>query len=516
MRRFLVEVVIDAVLVFAILTILSFIRVPQPFPFGTERLPVFTSTQAGLLGYLLMGVAIGLIDRFVRPLIVAVTGRWVLSTMGVALLIVNVISLWVATIIAPNVAVAAAPRLLWFFVAAGLFTIASSIVDAVLGLNVPDVNDKGEGRAIWRLLEALPTPRRNRIIENIRLQQVYEILYQYGLDIALERTPVGTLRAWFQRRILGRAEATEYQTPESRVRIMLQQLGPTYVKLGQMAASRAEALPPALVTELTRLQSDVAPFPWEQARTILESELGAPVEELYATIETEPFAAASTAQVHRATLPDGRVVAVKIQRPRIVAKTKADLGVLEELARVAEQRFDIARKLGARALIREFARGVLRELDYRNEAYHALRLADAMAKFPLVHIPVVDSERSSQRVLTAEFVNGIKISDVERLRATGMDTSALGSAFIRALVKQVLVDGFFHGDPHPGNVLVDPDTGRIIFLDLGLVGELRPEQRMTLIQLLAGAGAGGDRHASMGQLPRPAHHPHRALRPPAR
>ena len=251
-----------------------------------------------------------------------------------------------------------------------------------------------------------------------------------------------------------------------------------------MIASRGEALPPNLLAELEKLQSDVAPFAWDDARAIIVDEFGKQPEELFASIETEPFAAASTAQVHRATLPDGRLVAVKIQRPRILAKTKADLGVLEELARNSEQRFDLARKLGAQSIVREFARGVIKELDYNNEAYHAQRIADAMRKFPEIHIPDVDITRSGTRVMTAEFVRGIKISDVEGLRAAGADTSHLGSIFIRALIKQVLIDGFFHGDPHPGNVLVDPESGQIIFLDFGLIGELRTDQRLTLIQLL--------------------------------
>jgi ubiquinone biosynthesis protein len=157
---------------------------------------------------------------------------------------------------------------------------------------------------------------------------------------------------------------------------MLQRLGPTYVKIGQMAASRSDLLPEEWIAELSKLQSDAGPFPWEDARQIIEAELGKPPDELFASIDHEPFAAASTAQVHRATLHDGTLVAVKVQRPRIVAKTKADLGVIQELATVAERRFSMARKIDARGMVNEFAAGVLKELDYRIEAYHAKRLAD--------------------------------------------------------------------------------------------------------------------------------------------
>jgi len=483
MRRFLVEVLLNAVVAFVVLWVLSLIRVPQPFPFGLERAPIMVIT-GGPLAFLILGAAIALVDRLIRPVIVALTGRWVLSTMGVALLLVNVVSLWIATVFSPQIAVGAQPHLLWFVIGAAALTIVGSLLDAVLGLNVPQVDATGNAHWIWTLLDALPTPRRSRIIENVRLQQVYETIYRFGLDIALEPTPIGRLRRWSQAHLLGGAPAPDGQTREARVRLMLQELGPTYVKIGQMVASRREALPPALALELERLQSDAAPFPWEQAATILEAELGQPPAALFASIETEPFAAASTAQVHRATLPSGERVAVKIQRPYIVAQTKADLGVLEQLALVAEDRWDIAAKLGARAIVHEFAGGVLRELDYRNEAYHAQRIAESMQRFPEIHIPVVDPARSSARVLTAEFVDGIKLSDAERLRAAGLDTKHLGGVFIRALIKQVLIDGFFHGDPHPGNVLVDPATGQIVFLDFGLVGELRTDQRVSLLQLL--------------------------------
>ena len=169
--------------------------------------------------------------------------------------------------------------------------------------------------------------------------------------------------------------------------MMLQQLGPTYVKIGQMMASRSDVLPPAWIDELAKLQSDAAPFGYDDVQAIVNKELGADPEVLYATFEHEPFAAASTAQVHRATLQDGTIVAVKVQRPRIQAKTQADLGVIQELAGVVEKRFSAARKIGLQGIVSEFAAGVLKELDYRNEAYHAKRLADGMQRFPEVHVP---------------------------------------------------------------------------------------------------------------------------------
>ena len=284
--------------------------------------------------------------------------------------------------------------------------------------------------------------------------------------------------------MLGETDELIDASGPARIKAMLQQLGPTYVKIGQMMASRGDILPPEWIAELATLQSDAAPFAYEDVADIISKELGADPDALYATFEHEPFAAASTAQVHRATLPDGRLVAVKVQRPRIAAKTQADLGVIQELALVAERRLAIARKVGLADIVGEFAAGVLKELDYRNEAYHARRLADGMTRFPQVHVPAVHDELSGQRVITMEFVKGIKLSKADELRAAGFDTTELGTVFIRSIIKQVLVDGFFHGDPHPGNVLGDPESQRIVFLDLGLVGHLDSTQRMDLLGLI--------------------------------
>jgi ubiquinone biosynthesis protein len=483
MRRFIVEVLIDVVLLIVISWVLSLIAVAQPFPFGEASARIVTFVAAPWQ-YVAFAAVFTIVNRVARPVVLALTGRLVLSTAGLFFVIVNLILLWITSLVTPDVARIADPVLLWMLLFAVLFTVASLVVDVVLGLSRPAFDASGEGQGVWRLLDALPTPRRNAILENVRFQQVYSTIYRYGLDIALEGTPVDKVRGWFQRRILGEAAPEERATAPARVRMMLQQLGPTYVKIGQMAASRGEALPPEWLSELQMLQSEVAPFPWTEARETIVRELGKPPEELFASIEEEPFAAASTAQVHRATLPDGTLVAVKIQRPQIVAKTKADLGVLQELARIAEGRFEVARRLGARGIVREFANGVIKELDYRNEAYHAKRLADGMAKFPDVHIPEVYDDRSSARVLTMEFVTGIKISKIDELDAADVDRQAVGTTFVRALIKQVLVDGFFHGDPHPGNVLVDPATKRIVFLDLGLVGQLSSEQRVGLLKLI--------------------------------
>jgi ubiquinone biosynthesis protein len=478
-----VEAIADATCVIVIILLLSLIEVPQPFPFGTGHAPILELRGSGVLAIIAAATILLLVERFVRPLIVAVTGRLLLSTMGLFLVIVNTLVLWIASLLAPDIARIAAPQLLWFLVVGALYTLATTVVRALLGLNRPRLDTTGTTPALWRFLDSLPTPRRNLILENYRLQQIYETVYAVALDSALESTPVGRFRRWFSRVVLGEPEHVVASGP-ARFRELLQQLGPTYVKIGQMIASRSDALPPEIIEELSKLQSDAQPFPWDDARAVIQSELGRPPEELFATIEHEPFAAASTAQVHRATLHDGTVVAVKVQRPQIVAKTKADLGVITELATIAERRLAYARRVGLRSLVTEFAGGVLKELDYRNEAYHAKRIADNLARFEDIRVPHIYEELSGTRVLTMEFIRGIKVSNVAALREAGFDTEKLGTTFIRSVIKQVLIDGFFHGDPHPGNLLADPERHSLVFLDLGLVGQLNATQRVDLLGLI--------------------------------
>jgi ubiquinone biosynthesis protein len=483
MRRFVVETLVDGVILLVIVLFLGLFQVAQPFPFGLESAPILQLRGAGILPFLVAAAILVLSQRFIKPVIVAFTGRLLLSTMGLFVVVVNALVIWAAALIAPDIATVAQPTPVWLLVFAALYTALSTVVDAVLGLNRPRLASTTSSR-VWRFLEGLPTPRRNFIIENLRLQQVYDLVYAEAIDSTLRDTPIGPVRRWFPTRVLGEPDFVDVGTGSERFRNLLQELGPTYVKIGQMMASRSDTLPPDMIAELSKLQSDAAPFPWEEASEVILGDLGKPPEELFASIEHEPFAAASTAQVHRATLHDGTVVAVKVQRPQIVAKTKADLGVMTQLAEIAERRLLLARKVGVAAMVREFAGGVLRELDYRNEAYQAKRLADNMSRFPQIGIPTVYDELSGTRVLTEEFVKGIKVSRKEMLQEAGFDTDELGSVFIRATIKQILIDGFFHGDPHPGNLLADPDAKRLYFIDMGLVGQLNSTQRVNLLGLI--------------------------------
>jgi ubiquinone biosynthesis protein len=503
MRRFVLQIAIDTVALLISLLVFSFITVPQPFPFGgagTAPIVMIERRDFELLALLATGLILTVSYAILRPVIVILTGRLLLWSMGAFQVVVVAIVLWVVGRISPLHVTGADPTLLWLLLLAAVFGVIRMLLGAVLGMAGPPTQTEIGGR-VWRLLDGLPTPRRNALIENLRLQQVYDTLYGYGIDILLEDTPIAPLRAWCQRVLLGEKNPVAGMTMAAKVRTMLQQLGPTYVKLGQIVASRGDALPDEWSTELTKLQSDVRPVPWEQAREVLVAELGRDPDEIYGSIDHETLAAASTAQVYRATLLDGTLVAVKVQRPNIMAVTKADLGVIQEIARLGSQRLEVLRKLDLEGIVREFAAGVLVELDYGNEAYNAHRLAEDLAKFPTIHIPVIYGALSTKRVLTEEFVTGIKISNTAGLDAAGVDRQAVGEVFVRSLVKQVLIDGFFHGDPHPGNILVDPNTGKIVYMDFGMVGQLTSQQRLSLLDLifsLTGSDYEGVATAMMG------------------
>jgi len=486
MRRFIAQVVVNTLTILIVVLLFSLINVDYTDPFTGVRFTgpalAFGANPVATLVFLALFVA--LVGAFVRPMILVLTGRLLLRSMGLILIVVNVLLVAVAGALAPGELIIAQPTWFWGTLVALVFSLFSSGIQIVVGIDRPQIDMSDRQRSIWRFLDRLPTPRRNKLVENLRLMQVYNTVASFGLEIGLESTPVAVIRDRFQKYIGGmNRELAALSTP-AKVRVMLQQLGPTYVKIGQMVSSRAEALPPAWQEELAKLQNTVPPFPTALAHEMIESELHRPAAELYATFDEEALAAASLAQVHRATLPDGREVVVKIQRPDVQAMVAADLGVMQDLAGVMEERFELARRLDARGILGEFAAGVLIELDYRNEAYHMRRLDENMAQIEGVRVPDVDGARSARRVLTMEFIRGVKISDVAAMEAAGIDRDLVARRLLRAVIKQILVDGFFHADPHPGNVLVDTRDGTIVFLDLGLIGQLNRDQRFDLLDLM--------------------------------
>jgi ubiquinone biosynthesis protein len=217
---------------------------------------------------------------------------------------------------------------------------------------------------------------------------------------------------------------------------------------------------------------------------VIKRELKMLPEEAFKEFDKEPLAAASTAQVHRAILHTGEEVVVKVQRPDIIPQVRADLGVMHEIAGSLQRRHVVGPSVDAVGTIDEFGENVMRELDYQNEAYNARRVAYNMQTIEGVHVPKIYSQQTTSKVMTMEFIRGVKLNKVEKIEAAGLDRKQLARTFIRAIMKQVLVDGFFHGDPHPGNLMINLDNGVIQFLDLGMVGEIDVQQRISLGDLL--------------------------------
>jgi ubiquinone biosynthesis protein len=324
----------------------------------------------------------------------------------------------------------------------------------------------------------------DRVQENLRIQEVYSSLLHFASSTVIDRTALGAPRRAMQRWIYQVPEPLPDLSTAVRTRVLMEHLGPTYVKLGQIVSSQANVLPDEWRTELDRLQNEVQPVPYEQVREVITSELGAPPEELFARFDERHLAAASLAQVHEAVLHDGRRVAVKVQRPNIEKQVKADLGVARVFGTYAERRSEWARQVGIRSMLVEFGTTLQEELDYYSEAFNMERLATNLAPIAGVHVPRLERSLSSKRVLTQEFITGVKISDLDAMHAAGLDLEVIGDAALRAAMKMLLIDGLFHADPHPGNLIVNLDTGVVTFLDCGMVGELSVMQRAHLVMIL--------------------------------
>jgi ubiquinone biosynthesis protein len=437
-----------------------------------------------LLFFIFVGAVLAALNAIVRPVIVMLTGQLLISSMGLFMLAINFIVLLILFALFPGRLIVQSPVILRLLIASSLIAAASFALEAILGLNRPDIDAAGKGRGIWRLAERLPLSLNSALLENIRLQQVYDTLSAYGLDILIGRTPLVGVRRWVGANLLREnADIYELSTP-AKVRVMLQQLGLTYVKLGQIASSQVGTVPPDWTAELGKLQNTVAPFPSDEARRIVESDMKAPVSTLFASFDEKPLAAASTAQVHRAMLHDGRPVVVKVQRPNIVKQTAADLGVLAQVAAALDKRVPAARALDLPGMLDQFGQGVMDELDYTIEAYNAQRLGDGMKDIDGVHIVGVHPALSTSKVLTMDFVEGVKVNNIKALDEAGVDRKLVAARYLKALSKQVLIEGFFHGDPHPGNLFVNPKTGEMTMLDCGMVGDLTLEQRLGLVDLM--------------------------------
>jgi predicted unusual protein kinase regulating ubiquinone biosynthesis (AarF/ABC1/UbiB family) len=270
---------------------------------------------------------------------------------------------------------------------------------------------------------------------------------------------------------------------ESTLAADLEARGPAYIKLGQLLATRADLLPPRVIADLSRLQDDLEPVPFDQIREVIEDELGVRLTKAFATFDEEPLATASLGQVHAATLRDGRAVAVKVQRPGIREQLRPDLEAFDELATFLEEHTEIGRLYRVTELVDQFRAALARELDYRREASNLNLLRTNLDDFDRLIVPGYVEDFTSGRVLTMERIEGRKVTEISPVRQLSLDADDLVDELFRAYLKQILVDGFVHADPHPGNVLLTDDD-RLALLDLGMVLRVEPNMRKHLLRMV--------------------------------
>lgn len=298
-------------------------------------------------------------------------------------------------------------------------------------------------------------------------------------------------------RSAGLEEAIEGSQPEVQVEpekleglaADVERMGPTFIKLAQLLSTRADLLPQPYIEALTRLQDKVEPFPFTEVEQIVATELGVRISKAFSHFESKPIAAASLGQVHRAALRDGREVVVKVQRPGIREEMSKDMDVLSDMAAFLDTHTEAGRKYEFAPLLEEFRKNLLRELDYRLEARNLVIFANNLREFDRLVVPQPVDDFTTSRVLTMDYISGKKITKLSPLAKIELDGYQLALHLFQAYLHQILIDGFFHADPHPGNVFLT-DDGRIALIDLGMVARIAPRPQEQLIQLLLAISEG--------------------------
>jgi ubiquinone biosynthesis protein len=334
-----------------------------------------------------------------------------------------------------------------------------------------------------------------------RYKDVVALLIKYGRSDLVQQAGLAT--AWGNH---DHSLATNAEPKAAELASDLEQLGPTFIKLGQLLSTRGDLLPEPYLDALTRLQDSVAPFPYSEVERIVSTELGGRISKLFAEFEREPEAAASLAQVHRAWMRDGRAVVVKVQRPNIRETIVEDLEALEQVAEFIDAHTEIGRRYEFTNMLADLRQSLLHELDFKREASNLLRLRTSLREFERIVVPEPIEDYTTSLVLTMDYVSGKSVNSLSPLRLLDLDVTALSEEIFRAYLKQIMLDGFFHADPHPGNVFITDDN-RIALLDLGMVGHISAGFQEKLLRLLLANSEGrGDEAARIAMKigePRP-------------
>ncbi|WP_462420645.1 ABC1 kinase family protein [Salinicoccus sp. Marseille-QA3877] len=306
-----------------------------------------------------------------------------------------------------------------------------------------------------------------------------------GFGFLVEELGLDELLSLPKRIILRQAKSDDEKSRGERIRIFIEEMGTTFIKLGQIASTRPDLIPIDIIDELEKLQSDVPPFNFEDVKKVIEDSLDVKIEDVFLSIEETPIGSASTGQVHKAVTIEGETVAVKVQRPNIERRVRTDLEILHHLATLAEQRMEWARRYHLTDMIEEFSEAILDELDYTIEANNADKIRKQFEHDSQIKIPEMMRELSTKNVLVMEFIDGIPINHHTELEARGYSREVLAERLTNAVFHQIIIEGFFHGDPHPGNVSVLEDE-TIALMDFGMVGRLSQDMKYNFGTLLIG------------------------------
>jgi len=319
-----------------------------------------------------------------------------------------------------------------------------------------------------------------------RLHEIASVFIRHGLGDLVQRIGIaGVLERAGRILQFGPAGESVKLDQASRVRMALEELGPTFVKLGQVMATRVDLFPPRWIAELEKLHAQVPPVPFEELLPELERALGRSPFEVFRDIDTRAYAAASIAQVHRARLADGTPVVLKIRRPGVREKIETDLRLLRRVSELIESEIPEARRYRPAEIASQFARSLEREVDFATETRNIQRFAQNFAGDPHIVIPRIFPEWTSEVLLVQEHVEGVPATDPAAVAAAGLDRKVLAARGVDVFLKMILVDGLFHADPHPGNVFYIPGN-RMVVIDFGMVGRLSPQRRRQVVDLLAG------------------------------
>jgi len=333
-----------------------------------------------------------------------------------------------------------------------------------------------------------------------RYQRIIRILFKYGLDDLVEGLRIDQYLETGLKMINRKPrEEIEKRSRPERFRMALEELGPTFIKLGQLLSTRPDLISPGYLDELAELQDNVPPFSFAEVKEIFLAEIGKKPNELFQEFDEQPMAAASIGQVHRGRLQNGNEVVIKIQRPNIENIIAVDLEILAYFASLMEQYLEELQGHRPSAVVDEFTRSLSLEIDYTVELANIQRFARQFRDNKTIYVPLIYSELSTERILTMEYIDGVKTSKVDALRSQGYDLHLIAERGANLIMEQIFVHGFFHGDPHPGNICILPDNVTC-FLDFGMMGRLSRKDREDFTDLMLSIVTKNDRKITDGVL----------------